>query len=80
MEGFGNLQFLRSSLLAYVRVRVSLGQLFIGKAHKVIEPQICRICTSTLSCCDQILDRVVGLVKKFDKIDSKKVANTSCHD
>lgn len=63
--------------MAYVRLRVSLGQLFVGKAHKIIEPQICRICTSTLSSCDQILDRVVGLVKKYDKIDSKKVVNAS---
>ncbi|RVW87223.1 Acyl carrier protein 3, mitochondrial [Vitis vinifera] len=72
MEGFGNLQFLRNTLLAYLRVRISLGQLFVGRGHKVIEPQICRICTSALSSCDQIMDRVLGLVKKFDKIDSKK--------
>ncbi|RVW33643.1 Acyl carrier protein 3, mitochondrial [Vitis vinifera] len=72
MEGFGNLQFLRNTLLAYLRVRISLGQLFVGRGHKVIEPQICRICTSALSSCDQIMDRVLGLVKKFDKIDGKK--------
>lgn len=80
MEGFGNLQFLRNTLLAYLRVRISLGQLFVGRGHKVIEPQICRICTSALSSCDQIMDRVLGLVKKFDKIDGKKVVNSSCHD
>ncbi|KAL6332695.1 hypothetical protein AAG906_010035 [Vitis piasezkii] len=77
MEGFGNLQFLRNTLLAYLRVRISLGQLFVGRGHKVIEPQICRICTSALSSCDQIMDRVLGLVKKFDKIDSKKVTATA---
>ncbi|XP_034698922.1 acyl carrier protein 3, mitochondrial isoform X1 [Vitis riparia] len=77
MEGFGNLQFLRNTLLAYLRVRISLGQLFVGRGHKVIEPQICRICTSALSSCDQIMDQVLGLVKKFDKIDSKKVTATA---
>lgn len=78
MEGIGNLQFLRNTLLAYVRVRISLGELFVGKGRKAVEPQICRICTSAVSTCDQIMDRVIGLVKKFDKINSKKVVNSTC--
>ena len=33
------------------------------------------MCSSTVTCPDQIMDRVIGLVKKFDKIDASKVMN-----
>lgn len=35
------------------------------------------ICTSTSTSHDQIMDRVIKLVKKFDKIDSHKVTETA---
>ncbi|KAI3510330.1 hypothetical protein L1887_17235 [Cichorium endivia] len=62
------MQSIRDSILRHLRVSLSTRQLILPK--NVIHRQHC---TSTQSTHDQVTARVIGLVKKFDKIDATKV-------
>ncbi|KAK1427902.1 hypothetical protein QVD17_16625 [Tagetes erecta] len=72
-----NMQSLRDSMLRHLRVTVSIRQL-------VLLQDVCSttslhrlLCTSTGSNPDQVMARVIGLVKKFDKIDATKVTESA---
>ncbi|KAI7749672.1 hypothetical protein M8C21_033733 [Ambrosia artemisiifolia] len=68
------MQSLRDSVLAYLRVGVF-------RRHVVLMQHVSGLnrllCTSTGSGREQVIDRVIGLVKKFDKIDAAKVTESA---
>ncbi|KAL7617274.1 acyl carrier protein 3, mitochondrial [Lactuca sativa] len=64
------MQSLRDSMLRHLRTTLSTRQLILTKS--VINRQLCTS-THTHSNHDQVIARVIGLVKKFDKIDTTKV-------
>ncbi|KAM7525313.1 hypothetical protein LguiA_015215 [Lonicera macranthoides] len=67
------MQSLRNSVLRYVRIRVSTREMFLASDASVVN-RVCRpLCTSAGTSPNQIMARVLGLVKKFDKIDATKV-------
>nr|GMC47134.1 acyl carrier protein 3, mitochondrial [Ipomoea batatas] len=71
-----NMQSLRSSILSYVRVRVSLKDMVCPETPSLLNLLSQRFCTpsaSTATGHDQTMERVINLVKKFDKIDATKV-------
>ncbi|XP_019176984.1 PREDICTED: acyl carrier protein 3, mitochondrial isoform X2 [Ipomoea nil] len=70
------MQSLRSSILSYVRVRVSLKNMVCPQTPSLLNLLNQRFCTSSASTAtghDQTMERVINLVKKFDKIDAAKV-------
>ncbi|KAI7749676.1 hypothetical protein M8C21_033737 [Ambrosia artemisiifolia] len=68
------MQSLRDSVLAYLRVGVF-------RRHVVLMQHVSGLnrllCTSTGAGRDQVMARVIGLVKKFDKIDAAKVTESA---
>ncbi|KAJ4704102.1 Acyl carrier protein [Melia azedarach] len=72
-----NMQSIRDSILSYVRVRGNTGPWLFTRTGSVVNRLSRQMCASTGTSLDQIMDRVVGLVKKFDKIDADKVTETS---
>ncbi|KAL2475784.1 Acyl carrier protein 3 [Abeliophyllum distichum] len=74
------MQSLRNSILNYMRVRVSTAERLIADdlSALYIHGQPLRKCsTATSNAHDQVMDRVITLVKKFDKIDAAKVTETA---
>ncbi|KAL6200859.1 hypothetical protein ACLB2K_024574 [Fragaria x ananassa] len=65
------MQSIRNSFLCHVRIGTS------PQTGNALTSLSRRLCASTSTDTDQVLDRVVGLVKKFDKIDSSKVTETA---
>ncbi|KAI9159703.1 hypothetical protein LWI28_001101 [Acer negundo] len=64
-----NMQSIRDSILRYVRVRrYPEPWPFSGRR---------KMCASSGSKPEQIMEQVIGLVKKFDKIDAAKVTETA---
>lgn len=47
------------------------------KDENVMEKLTRHLCTSKCTSTDEIVDRVIGLVKKFDRIDACKVTETA---
>ncbi|CAA3019393.1 acyl carrier 3, mitochondrial, partial [Olea europaea subsp. europaea] len=71
-----NMQSLRNSILNHVRVRVfTTKRLIAGELSALYgDCQQLRTCSTISSNSnDQVMDRVIKLVKKFDKIDAAKV-------
>ncbi|XP_010270233.1 PREDICTED: acyl carrier protein 3, mitochondrial isoform X2 [Nelumbo nucifera] len=71
------MQNVRSAILRHVRVPCSAKQsLFIeeGNALGRLRRHMCAVTTSSS---DDITTRVIGLVKKFDKIDAAQVTETA---
>ncbi|KAL5140627.1 Acyl carrier protein 3, mitochondrial [Glycine soja] len=71
-----NMQSIRKSILTRVNLRRSTERWFLAGdegAHK----QLRCWCSSTAVSSDQILDRVIALAKKYDKIDGSKVTETA---
>ena len=68
------MQSIRYSILKHMKIRVpnTTTQLLI-KDENIMEKLSCHLCTSTDTSSDEIVDRVIGLVKKFDRIDACKV-------
>lgn len=67
---------IRQSVLRHIRLRASAGTCAFGAENGSVMKQLTRLmCTSMTHSPDQIVDRVVRLVKKFDKIDASKVVN-----
>lgn len=67
-----NMQSIRKSILTRVNLRRSTERWFLAGdegAHK----QLRCWCSSTAVSSDQILDRVIALAKKYDKMDGSKV-------
>ncbi|KAK6269167.1 hypothetical protein QUC31_013327 [Theobroma cacao] len=77
-EALLNMQSIRSAILRHVSMRESTGEWSFftcgGNMFKLLRHQIC---TSTGASNAQIMDRVIGLVKKYDKIDASKVTETA---
>ncbi|KAL2495499.1 Acyl carrier protein 3 [Forsythia ovata] len=74
------MQSLRNSILNYMRVRVSTAERLIADDLSALyrHGQPLRKCsTATSNGHDQVMDRVITLVKKFDKIDAAKVTETA---
>ncbi|KAK3432252.1 hypothetical protein EUGRSUZ_E03854 [Eucalyptus grandis] len=64
---------IKQSVLRHIRLRASTGTCAFGAENGRAIEQLTRLmCTSTTQSPDQIVDRVVRLVKKFDKIDASK--------
>lgn len=70
-----NMQGIRISILRHVRVSGSAESWLLAEKQNVLKQLSRQMCSSTVTCPDQIMDRVIGLVKKFDKIDASKVMN-----
>lgn len=82
-----NMQSFRASILSYMRIRVSMREQFSTQdvnALSRLNMLLRACCTSSGSSDDQIMDRVVTLVKKFSSIDATKVINLHytfiCHN
>ena len=56
-------------------LRGSAEQLLFAQRGNVFKQLCWQMCTSAGNSSDQIMDRVIGLVKKFDKIDANRVTN-----
>ncbi|KAK2968861.1 hypothetical protein RJ640_008028 [Escallonia rubra] len=70
------MQGLRTSILRHVRIGVSMQGKFLVK--DVNSLKVChQLCTSVGTSSDEIMSRVIGLVKKFDKIEGTKVTETA---
>lgn len=68
------MQSIRNFILHHVRLRGSSQPIFLIQGGNMLKGGLSQlICTSTSTSHDQIMDRVIKLVKKFDKIDSHKV-------
>ncbi|KAG6583746.1 Acyl carrier protein 3, mitochondrial, partial [Cucurbita argyrosperma subsp. sororia] len=59
-----------------IRVPNTTTQLLI-KDENIMDKLSRHLCTSTDTSSDEIVDRVIGLVKKFDRIDACKVTETA---
>ena len=73
------MQSLRASILSYVRIRVSIREQFFARdvnALSRLSMQLHACSTSSSSSNDQIMERVVSLVKKFSSVDATKVINS----
>ncbi|KAM3701244.1 hypothetical protein ACJW30_05G155400 [Castanea mollissima] len=71
------MQSIRISVLRHVRVSGSAESWLLAEKQNVLKQLSRQMCSSTVTCPDQIMDRVIGLVKKFDKIDASKVTKTA---
>jgi NADH dehydrogenase (ubiquinone) 1 alpha/beta subcomplex 1 len=56
-------------------LRGSAEQLLFARRGNVFKQLRWQMCTSAGNSPDRIMDRVIELVKKFDKIDANKVTN-----
>lgn len=69
-----NMQSIRNSILWHVRVGSSAEKWLLTERGNVLKSLSRHMCAATgTTSTDQIMDRVIGLVKKFDKIDASKV-------
>ncbi|GAV59844.1 PP-binding domain-containing protein [Cephalotus follicularis] len=68
---------IRNSILRHVKVRVSTEQRLFTGCGNVLKRKMCASTATTPASPDQIMDRVIGLVKKFHKIDAAKVTETA---
>ncbi|KAK6133150.1 hypothetical protein DH2020_033189 [Rehmannia glutinosa] len=69
------MQTLRNAILSYMRIEVPVKGRFVPEDLNGMyrHMQLLRRCSTNASINeDQVLDRVIGLVKKFDKIDAAK--------
>ncbi|PQP96275.1 hypothetical protein Pyn_29081 [Prunus yedoensis var. nudiflora] len=73
-----NMQSIRNSILWHVRVGSSAEKWLLSERGNVLKSLSRHMCAATgTTSTDQIMDRVIGLVKKFDKIDASKVTETA---
>lgn len=72
------MQSIRNSILKHMKIRGSnTTTQMLMKNENVVEKLARHLCTSTGTSSDEIADRVIGLVKKFDRIDACKVILSS---
>ena len=69
------MQSIRNSILSHIRLRGSAEQFLFAQRGNVFEQLHRQMCTSAGTSPDKIMDRVIELVKKFDKIDANRVTN-----
>lgn len=70
-----NMQGIRNSILSHVRLRTFAQQQLLTQRKNVFKQLHQQMCALSGSSPDQIMDRVIGLVKKFDNIDAAMVIN-----
>ncbi|XP_061344389.1 LOW QUALITY PROTEIN: acyl carrier protein 3, mitochondrial [Gastrolobium bilobum] len=73
---FLNMQNIRKSILTHVNLKRSTERWFLA-GDKSVHLQLRCWCFSTVASSDLILDRVIALAKKYDKIDASKVTETA---
>ncbi|KDP35509.1 hypothetical protein JCGZ_08947 [Jatropha curcas] len=73
----GNMQSIRNSILSHVRLRSFADQQLLAQRRNIFKQLLQQFCALSGPSPDQIMDQVVGLVKKFDKIDATKVTETA---
>ncbi|KAJ7967837.1 Acyl carrier protein [Quillaja saponaria] len=71
------MQSIRNSILSYVKLRRPTERFLFNSDEKARMQLSQWMCSSTGRDQNQITKRVVGLVKKFDKIDASKVTETA---
>ena len=67
------MQNIRNSILSYLRVRVCMKDWRFAEDVNPLSRLGRRLCTFTHASHDQVMARVINLVKKFDRIDATKV-------
>ncbi|KAI9124090.1 hypothetical protein K1719_005390 [Acacia pycnantha] len=70
------MQSIRKSILRHINLRRSTERWFLMKDENILMRLRC-LSSSTDADSDQILDRVIGLVKKYDRINASKVTETA---
>lgn len=70
------MQSIKKSILSHVNLRRSTERWFLAKDDNVIMHLRCW-CSSAGASSDPILDRVIRLVKKYDKINAAKVTEAA---
>ncbi|KAJ9185165.1 hypothetical protein P3X46_004825 [Hevea brasiliensis] len=71
------MQNIRNSILSHVRLRGFAQQLLLTQRRNVFKQLHQQTHALSSTSPDQIMDRVIGLVKKYDKIDAAKVTETA---
>ncbi|XP_071691374.1 acyl carrier protein 3, mitochondrial [Rutidosis leptorrhynchoides] len=72
------MQSLRESILKHLRITVCRRRIINGVKEVSASFSLQRqLCTSTRSSSDLVMDRVIGIVKKFDKIEASKVTESA---
>ncbi|KAG8647535.1 acyl carrier protein 3, mitochondrial isoform X2 [Manihot esculenta] len=71
------MQGIRNSILSHVRLRSFAQQQLLTQRKNVFKQLHQQMCALSGSSPDQIMDRVIGLVKKFDNIDAAMVTETA---
>ncbi|KAJ6332412.1 hypothetical protein OIU76_010744 [Salix suchowensis] len=66
------MQSIRNSISSHIRLRGSAEQFLFPRRGNVFKQLHRQMCTSAGTSPDKIMDRVIGLVKKVDKIDATK--------
>ncbi|KAK4259154.1 hypothetical protein QN277_005514 [Acacia crassicarpa] len=70
------MQSIRKSILRHINLRRSTERWFLMKDENILMQLRC-LSSSTDAASDQILDQVIGLVKKYDRINASKVTETA---
>ncbi|XP_061339843.1 acyl carrier protein 3, mitochondrial-like isoform X2 [Gastrolobium bilobum] len=73
---FSNMQSIKNSILSHVNLRRSTERWFFARDENAFVHLRCW-CSLTGASSDVILNRVIGLVKKNDKIDATKVTEAA---
>ncbi|KNA09581.1 hypothetical protein SOVF_151930 [Spinacia oleracea] len=71
------MQCLKNSILRHVRLQPSLRTCSLTGNASLLDKLSRQLCTTTSNSDNQIMDRVIGLVKKFKQTDSAKVTATT---
>lgn len=71
------MQSLKNTILNYMRIGVSVRESFLVREMYALNILNRQFCTTTSTSSDQIMARVIGLVKGFDRIDATKVTETA---
>lgn len=72
LADFSNMQSIKKSILSHVNLKRSTERCFLAKDKNAFV-HLRYWCSSTGASSDLILNRVIKLVKKYDKIDAAKV-------
>ncbi|WOH16267.1 hypothetical protein DCAR_0935817 [Daucus carota subsp. sativus] len=67
------MQSLRNTILGHMRIGVSVRESFLVKDIYALNILNRQLCTTTGTSSDQIMARVITLVKRFDRTDATKV-------
>ncbi|GAU14726.1 hypothetical protein TSUD_203750 [Trifolium subterraneum] len=71
------MQSIKKSILSHVNLRRSTERWFLAKDDNLLMHLRCWCSSTGTTSSDLILDRVIRLVKKYDKMDAAKVTETA---